>query len=52
MFLGPAANRSATIVGSAGRFRITGDVYDVLLDDLREVCEEVVDDLYRVKATS
>lgn len=52
LFLGPAANRSAKIVGSAGRLRITGDVYDALPDDLREVCEEVDDDLYRVKAMS
>jgi class 3 adenylate cyclase len=52
LFLGPAANRSAKIVGSAGRLRITGAVYDALPDELREVCEEVDDDLYRVKAVS
>lgn len=52
LFLGPAANRSAKIVSSAGSLRITGDLYDALPDDLREVCEEVDDDLYRVKAVS
>ncbi len=52
LFLGHAANRAAKIVGSAGRFRITGDVYDVLPNDLREVCDKVDDDLYRVKAVS
>ena len=52
LFLGSAANRPAKIVGSAGRLRITGDVYDSLPDDLREVCEEVEGGLYRVKAVS
>lgn len=52
LFLGPAANRSAKIVSSAGRLRITGEVYDALPDDLREVCEDVGDDLYRVMAAS
>lgn len=52
LFLGSAANRAAKIVGSAGRLRITGDIYNVLPDDLREVCEEVEDDLYRVKAVA
>jgi class 3 adenylate cyclase len=52
LFLGPAANRSAQIVGSAGRLRITSDLYDALPDDLRGVCEKVDDDLYRVKAVA
>ena len=52
LFLGPAANRAAKIVGAAGRLRITGDLYEALPDDLREICEEVDDDLYRVKAVS
>ncbi len=39
-------------MGSAGRLRITGDLYGALPDDLREACEEVEGDLYRVKAVS
>ena len=52
LFLGPAANRAAKIMSSAGRLRITRDLYDALPDDLREVCEKVEDGLYRVKSVS
>lgn len=52
LFLGSAANRSAKIMSSAGRLRITGAVYDALPDDLREICGKVEDDLYRVKTVS
>lgn len=52
LFLGSAANRSAKIVGSSGALRITGDVYDALPEDLGEFCEEIEDDLYRIKPVS
>ena len=52
LFLGPAANRAAKIVGSAGRLRITGDVYDALPEDLQDVSEEIDENLYRIKAVS
>jgi hypothetical protein len=52
LFLGPVANRAAKIVGSAGRLRITGDLYEVLPEDLGEVCEEADGGLYRIKRIS
>ncbi len=52
LFLGHAANQAAKIVSSAGRLRITGEVYDALPVDLREVCAEAEGNLYRVKPVS
>jgi class 3 adenylate cyclase len=52
LFLGSAANRAAKIVGSSGSHRLTGDLYDALPDDLKDVCAEVGEDLYRIKPVS
>lgn len=52
LFLGSAANRAAKIMSSSGRYRLTGDLYDLLPDDLREVCSEIEEDLYRIKQIS
>lgn len=52
LFLGSAANRAAKIIGASGALRITGDVYDALPEDLRAFCEEIEDDLYRIKPVS
>ncbi|WP_047865488.1 adenylate/guanylate cyclase domain-containing protein [Rubrobacter aplysinae] len=52
LFLGSAANRAAKIMSSSGRYRLTGDMYDVLPEDLKEVCTEVANDLYRIKPVS
>jgi hypothetical protein len=52
LFLGPAANHAAKILSSSGHLRLTGNVYDALPDDLKEVCAEVGDDLYRIKPVS
>jgi class 3 adenylate cyclase len=48
LFLGPAAK----ILSSSGHLRLTGNVYDALPDDLKELCAEVSDDLYRIKPVS
>ena len=50
LFIGSPANRAAKIISSSGRLRITGNVYDALGDDLQEVCEEIEDGLYKIKA--
>lgn len=52
LFLGSAANRAAKIMSSSGRYRLTGDLYDLLPDDLREVCSEIEEGLYRIKQIS
>lgn len=52
LFLGSAANRAAKIMSTSGRYRLTGDVYDVLPEDLKDVCAEVAEDLYRIKPVS
>lgn len=52
LFLGDAANQAAKIVSTSGRYRLTGDLYDALPDDLKEVCAEVEEDLYRIKPVS
>lgn len=52
LFLGPAANRGAKTVSSSGCHRLTGDLYDALPDDLKAICPEVEEDLYRTKPVS
>jgi len=48
LFLGPCANYAAKIISSAGRLRITSELYNALPKDLQEICSEVADDVYQI----
>lgn len=50
LFLGPCANYAAKIISSAGRLRITTELYEVLPEDLQEICTKIDDDVYQVNA--
>jgi class 3 adenylate cyclase len=50
LFLGPCANYAAKIISSAGRLRITTELYDVLPENLQEICTKINDDVYQVNA--
>lgn len=52
LFIGSPANIAAKIISSAGRLRITGNIYDALGEDLKEICEDIGDDLYTIAAVS
>ncbi|MFZ0751016.1 MAG: adenylate/guanylate cyclase domain-containing protein, partial [Pyrinomonadaceae bacterium] len=48
LFLGPCANHAAKIISSAGRLRITSELYNALPKDLQDICTEVVEDVYQI----
>jgi len=50
LFLGPCANYAAKIISSAGRLRITTELYAELPDNLREICTKIDDDVYQINA--
>ena len=50
LFIGSPANAAAKIVSSAGQLHITSNIYDVLGDDLKEICEDSGGDVYRIAA--
>lgn len=41
LFLGRPANHAAKIISSAGRLRLTADLYDCLPDDVQDICAAV-----------
>jgi hypothetical protein len=50
LFLGPCANYAAKIISSAGRLRITTELYEELPDNLQAICTKIDDDIYQVNA--
>jgi class 3 adenylate cyclase len=53
LFLGACANYAAKIISSAGRLRVSKEIYDALPEDLRELCEETdEEEIYQIKAIS
>jgi class 3 adenylate cyclase len=50
LFLGPCANYAAKIISSAGRLRITTELYEELPDNLQEICTKIDDDVYQINA--
>lgn len=50
LFLGPSANYAAKIISSAGRLRITTELYEELPDNLQEICTKIDDDVYQINA--
>lgn len=50
LFLGPCANYAAKIISSAGRLRITTELYEALPENLQEICTKIDDDVYQVNA--
>lgn len=49
LFLGACANYAAKIISTAGRLRLTKEMYDALPDDLREHCSETdEDDIFQI----
>lgn len=50
LFLGPCANYAAKIISSAGRLRITAELYKALPENLQEVCTKIDDDVYQINA--
>jgi class 3 adenylate cyclase len=53
LFLGACANYAAKIISSAGRLRVSKEVYDALPEDLRELCAETdEEEIYQINALS
>lgn len=53
LFLGACANYAAKIISSAGRLRVSNEMFDALPDDLRELCVETdEDDIFQINALS
>lgn len=51
LFLGAPANYAAKIISSAGRLRVSKEMYDALPDDLRELCDGTDDEeVYQINA--
>lgn len=51
LFLGAPANYAAKIISSAGRLRVSKEVYDALPEDLRELCDETdEEEVYQISA--
>ena len=53
LFLGAPANYAAKIISSAGRLRVSKEVYDALPDDLRKLCDGTEDEeIHQISALS
>lgn len=50
LFLGPCANYAAKIISSAGRLRMTAELYEALPEKLRVICTKIDDDVYQINA--
>lgn len=50
LFLGPCANYAAKIISSAGRLRITKGLYDVLPDNLQDICTKIDENVYQINS--
>jgi len=53
LFLGACANYAAKIISSAGRLRISKEMYDALPEDLRELCAKTDnEEIFQINALS
>ena len=53
LFLGACANYAAKIISSAGRLRISKEIYDALPEDLSELCAETdEEEVYQINTVS
>ncbi len=53
LFLGACANYAAKMISSAGRLRLSKEIYDALPDDLREFCMETdEEEIYQINSLS
>ncbi len=52
LFVGPAANHAAKIIGASGSLQLTSNIFDALPTDLQDMCSKVDDDRYKLNAVS